>query len=149
MTTLLCGCSRARLSADDITWLTTVDWNIWNRSRDRFGMTHAFPKREEALRTEDLARVLALVTTCQLPCVLGSGPYGGLSMAVYGHCESPGVRPDRLIVLDAVHVGLSGAHVDWNENFEWFEKYTHTSRNYDLCAFYKLPLPKERRHYEY
>ncbi len=135
------------LSEQDACWLRRLDDDIWRRTKDRFGSEHPF-EIEGSLSPEDLARVGKLITTHTLPCALGSGIYGNLFMSVFDHQESILRAPgDRVITLGQRHIFSSST--PWNERFAWFSAYTHTAENRRLCAFYGLPEPLNRGHYEY
>lgn len=137
------------LSVDDAQALRDLDARIWNRSRDRFGHSHWFPRGDLPLSKADRDRVLRLVEKHSLPCVLHSGVYGDLSFSVYGHSDVPGVSPGRLITLAEAHFGLRGTFEDWSKRFRFMSKVTHTAKNREICEFYKLPLPKPSEDYEY
>jgi hypothetical protein len=91
--------------------------------------------------------VLRIIKECELPCVMDSGPYGGLSMAVYDHIVAPGQYPDCLIVLDQDHV-INKAKT-WDQCFEFLSQFTHNDRNRELADMYRLPKPEPKRRYEY
>jgi len=85
----------------------------------------------------------------RLPCVLGSGPYGNLSMRIFGHSDFPEVPPDPLISIGEKHIGLPAGFDRWNERFDWFSQFTHSDSNREILDFYGLPKPERRERYEY
>lgn len=135
------------LDENDVTRLRALDKAIWNRSKDRFNFTHSFPNYKRPIAAEELKYVLKLIRKHELPCVLGSGPYGNLSMAVYQHAPYVGVPLERLISLAAEHLGVSKR--DWDKQFDAFAKYTHSDRNRELLKFYGARAPGPRNDYAY
>jgi len=139
----------SRVSPEDAAWLKKLDGEIWDRSKDRFGSTHSFESHKRKLLKEELKRVLKLVVDHRLPCVLGSGPYGNLSMSIWDHSDVPQVRPDRLISLGEDHVGLEKGFDRWDDRFKWFSAYTHSDEVRQVLAFYNMPMPEPKLRYEY
>lgn len=132
----------------DRVFLMALHSEIWVHSRDRVGRTHSFPNRERPLGSSGLFRVLELVEQCELPCLMHSGPYGGLSISIYEHAEAPGAPPEMLIALDEDHF-FDGKAPEWDERFDLMAVYTHNERNKELCALYGLPAPREKDSYRY
>lgn len=135
------------LGEGDRTWLSDLDVEIWDRQRDRLGGGHEFANRE--LSGADLERIIQLVERHRLPCVLGSGPYGNLSMGIFDHSDFPGVPPEHLLSIGEKHVDLPTGFDNWGERFDWFSRFTHSDSNREMAAFYGLPSPKPRERYEY
>lgn len=137
------------LPAEDLEKLRKLDETIWNRSKDQFGHTHAFPKDNKKLSKEDQAYVLGLIGKHVLPCVLRSGPYGELSFSVWDHSEVPGIPPSRVISLSEEHFGIKATFATWRASFDQMSKVTHSQRNREVLAFYNLPEPGPASVYEY
>lgn len=138
------------LSSEDREWFGSLDRRAWNESRDRLGHVHRFPKG--GLSSEDEDKVLSLIASHCLPCVLGSGPYGGLFFRVFDHSDHPGVKPDCIAVLDEEHFGRFGAgstFKEWPERFSAISLITHSGRNREILAFYGLPEPGPASQYDY
>lgn len=129
-------------------WCQKVDEEIWDRSKDRFGTSHWFESDKRKLKKSELNKLLKLIISNKLPCILHSGPYGNLSMSVYDHSDVPGIKPDRLFSLGEKHTRLP-ERTAWDTRFEWFAKYTHSIENQQIVDFYKLPEIKQKGYYEY
>lgn len=139
------------VSPEDKEYLRKLNDRIWRRSHDRFGHVHSFPKDGE-MPESDRSKVLRLIGSHVLPCVLGSGPYGGLFFHVYDHSDVPGIRPDFLAGFDEDHFGRfgHGAGLDeWQKRFDAVSVITHSDRNRQVLEFYGLPEPEPASRYEY
>ena len=129
-------------------WLQTLDNQIWVRKEDRFGRIHSFPAGGQTPLSKKVKEcILNLIKTRELPCVMHSGPYGGLSFSVWKYIEAPGAPPDYLISLDERH--LFGERIGWHSRFDFISQFTHTDRNRELCRLRQLPFPERRSYYEY
>jgi hypothetical protein len=139
------------VSQEDREWCLQVNQKIWRFTIDRLGLTHGFPSTDRKLTRSELTRMLKLITDHKLPCVLHSGPYGGLSMSVYDHVDyAPDIKPGRLFEIDERHVWTELARdITWDDHFNWFSRYTHNDVNRQMVAFYKLPEPQPKGRYEY
>lgn len=126
---------------------------IWVRLPDQFGHTHLFPSAQfEPVDEPQIERVLRVIEEHQLPCVLESGPYGELSVAIFDHSAAVGVPPECLLRLSERHIpdlrSMTG-HKHWADRFIWLSKLTHTHANMRLCQFYGLPEPLPDHRYQY
>lgn len=138
------------VSAEDREWMRDFDKAIWKRSKDEFGCVHSFEKDDRKVKSTELKRVLALITKHRLPCILHSGPYAGLSMAIMDHADDLGKRPDQLMVLGEHHVPFKDySFKTWDMRFKWFERYTHSEINKSVLEFYDFPAPAKKERYEY
>lgn len=122
---------------------------IWERSKDRFGGVHSFA--QGVLSEENVTRVLTLIREHSLPCILGSGPYAGLSVAIYDHSPLPAVPPEFLVAFAHQHIPATKdtTAYTWDKRWDWFSALTHTDENRAICEFYKLPLPEPKSRYVY
>lgn len=144
------------LSEDTVETLRAWNERIWNRSRDRFGSTHAFANEKRPLTKRERQFILNLIEDHELPCVLHSGPYGNLSMSVFNHVDEPSLMSREHIVIQLSEEHMFGEDYrdnegfsKWDKRFDAFAKYTHSERNRELCRFYGLPTPAKRERYEY
>lgn len=140
------------LSPDEARYMSDLDARIWSRSTDGFGYVHSFPARDRPLSARDRGRVLGLIGSNVLPCVMQSGPYGDLSFSVFNHSEFPGVPPGRVASFHEDHFGRFGhvnGHVDWEKRFEEMAAITHSDRNREVLRFYGLPEPRPASYYAY
>jgi hypothetical protein len=135
------------LSSKDREWFSALNGRIWDRHLDNFGSVHQFENGR--LDAEEVEHLTRLIERHRLPCVLGSGPYGGLFMRIFDHSDFPGVAPDLLLAVGEKHFELPAGFDRWDERFEWFSKFTHSDSNRDVLAFYGLPAPGPRERYEY
>ncbi len=138
------------LNEEDRRFLKELDEKVWNRSSDRFGAIHSFPKR--TLTREEESRVLQLIGAHVLPCVMGSGPYGELSFSVYGHTTAPGSKPECLASFGEDHLsnfGKDRAFERWKFRFEAMSALTHCQRNRQILSFYGMPAPRRADEYSY
>ena len=120
---------------------------IWKHTApDRFGHSHAFPERP--MSSVERKYVLKVIKDSSLPCVLCSGPYGGLYMQVFDHSDVAEIKPECVFQVDHEHF-QNLRNVPWDKQFEYFAKMTHSEENARICAFYKLPEPKNMGHYQY
>lgn len=132
------------MDAKTETRLRQLNDDIWEKLSDSDGR-YACRK----LTPEEKSIVVDSIWRYDLPCVLGSGPLGDLSVTVFGHSPFPEVRPDSLIKIHQNHLDLPSGIVHWNERFDWFSQFTHRPRNLELATFYGLPSPGPRESYEY
>ena len=137
------------VSAEDKKWFQDLHKRIWRVTRDRFNHKHAFPVEDKALHHQVLRKVKRLLAEHELPCVLHSGPYGGMWMSVYDHSDTPGIPPEFLINLDEVHLGFKGGFKEWDARFKSMSEFTHSKRNREVCQFYGLPEPEPKERYAY
>lgn len=142
------------LTEHDRLALRQLDAEIWERSRDRYGMKHSFEKR--MLSDEEQSRVLKLIETSELPCVMHSGCYGGLSITVHDNEATAAVLmgepSETLLCLGERHIfgrGHERTFPNWDVRFDFFSAITHSERNRNLCKFFNLPQPEARGHYSY
>lgn len=99
------------------------------------------------LAPEDRARVISLIRSHELPCVLRSGPIGDLSMVITDHVEVAGEGAPKLLVLNSEHLGIH--ELKWDDQFDFYAQFTHTDRNRELLSFYNLPPLRSRESYDY
>lgn len=137
------------VSDEDRRWLKDLHERIWVVTTDRFNHKHGFPKDNKALHHRVFHKVKRLLREHELPCVLHSGPYGGLWMGVYNHSDVPGVPPEFLASLDEVHLGLKGGFKEWDGRFAAMAEFTHSDRNKQMLAFYGLREAEDIDHYRY
>jgi hypothetical protein len=124
------------LPPSDTSWFKELFETIWDQDLNPHGR----------LTQEQVTRITKLVRGHLLPCAMGSGPYGDLSINVYEHVDVPSVRPAILFGFHELHLGWN---YNWEERFEELSKLTHTPENENICRFYGLPLPRPREQYAY
>jgi hypothetical protein len=146
------------LSPKDLAWLKKLDAEIWqvHDSTVRANlsghlMRKSYRTENRKLIRQEFKRLERLIRTHELPCLPGSGVFGfGFSLTVCSHSESPGVKPEALIVLTGKHLpSCLFGEADWNTTWAAFLPFTHSPRNRELLAFYGFDPPREREYYEY
>lgn len=127
-------------SRQDLEWLKGLYDSLWAHTAERRVI------RTRKITQVELDRVVTMIRNHVLPCAMGSGPYGDLSVNVYENLEVPDVRPILLFGMHEDHLGWGGT---WDMRFDELSKLTHTPENEKLCNFYRLPAPGPRERYTY
>jgi len=146
----------------DREWLRALYAALFEQKEE----THYFGLRAErrvvdhprrALTPEEWDRVAAIVKRDELPCELATTHFGfAIGLVIYDHTDLPETRPPLLCWVDQDqlpgnapdnHVTTPAAR--WERAWQEFTALSHTPRNAELAAFYRLEAPRERAHYEY
>ncbi|MDQ7814978.1 MAG: hypothetical protein RDU25_04210 [Patescibacteria group bacterium] len=151
---------RHELSAKDLVWLEMLSAKIWQRHQtvQRANLSgHTMRKdyctEKRSLTRQEFKRLERLIRAHELPCTPGSGVFGfGLSLTIFAHSASPGVKPDALIRITGKQLPLMlfpDTQSDEGKVWEIFSSFTHTARNRELLSLYGFEPPREREYYEY
>jgi hypothetical protein len=138
------------LSSEERAFLSDLDKKIWNRSTDDLGYEHAFPS--SVLTDDERVRILDLIGSHVLPCIMCSSVYGSLSIDVADHPFAPGITPERIISISEDHFNkfnIGPGFDKWGDRFDAISPLTHNDRNRQICEYYKLPLPGPKSSYGY
>lgn len=143
------------LSDENERWLKGLWDEIWEKvdahTRDNFsGRSYHTEKRK--LTSEEWDRLKGLILDHELPCMPDSGTWGfGFSLNVFGHSDSPNVKPDLLVSVTGNHLPFLNhpSHKDWDRIWATFEPFTHSPRNRELLMLYGFGEPGDRLDYEY
>lgn len=118
------------------------------------------------LTYEERDRIFATVESCNLlTSMFSKGMFGGFGISIYEHPVYPGAPPTRLLWLTEDNlpppsrfdrVGgkqlkrtRPGPGCGFDDAWELFSKYTHSTRNHGWLVAYRMDLPQDRSYYDY
>lgn len=156
------------MTDDERKWLVDLNEALWPKSHTSTnpGIKHRISM--DALRpltADELARVEVLISERGLlTSMFSTSMFGGYGMDVYEHELAPDLGPTPLLRLveghmpvptpeeeaaDPVRYRRPGGGVGRQDAWECFSKFTHSERNAELLASYKMRAPRERSSYDY
>lgn len=140
-------------------WLKNLESRLWRAcAPDRFGHAIYVPS-DVPMDIPEFEALMELIEEEQMVTTMTAGTFGlaGYGVHAFFHPDVPGLPPVHGILFNSDQLPIefgegNGSpkglvYYDWV--WELFSKFTHSDRNREWLAMYKMSAPHGRGHYDY